>query len=434
MTHSTPAANVRYVSAGPPASLDDSVRARLDTISRKITGRESIEQAIDFLFQATHDLYPCDRVGLAFLTDDDQRIRSHYVRADYEPIRLGNGYVEELAGSSLAEVLLTGRCRIISDLQAYLQANPDSHSTRLLVDEGVRSSLTCPLYVDGRIVGVLFRSSRQPDSYDESMVALHQAVAEPLSQAVEKIHIIDQLRQVNRAYMEMLGFVSHELKSPVSSMITDATVLADGYAGEINDKQQSVLQRMMRKGHHLLNIVGEYLDLARIESGEMKLRARNEVDFISEVAQPAIELVQAQLEQQEVDFTIEMPDAMPGCQCDAELMKIVLVNYLSNAVKYGRRSNPQVRLAVRRDEAGISGWVWNAGQGFTPVQRRQLFRKFSRLSVPAFADRKGTGVGLYAVWKILQLHGGSVDATSEPGQWARFEFFLPQPLPERPEA
>ncbi len=421
--------SLRYVSISPErVRLDESQRALLDRVNAQVTGRQSVEQIIDLLFETTRAICPCDRIGIAFLTDDQQRIRSHYVRADYEPIRLGTGYVEPLGGSSLAGVIESGRCRILNDLPAYLEAKPESRSSRLLVEEGVRSSMTCPLYVDDRVVGVLFRSSRQIGSYDEKLVAMHLSVAGQLSQAVEKVHIIDQLRQANRAYGEMLGFVSHELKSPVSSMITDATVLTEGYAGELTDRQRDVLGRLIRKGHYLLNLVREYLDLARIESGQMSLRARQDVDFAAEVVEPAIELVAPQIEQAGAELERDLPDSMPPVECDAELMKVALVNYLSNAVKYGRAEQGRIRLTVRREADGLGCAVWNAGPGFPPGQRQNLFRKFSRLSLPEFRDRKGTGVGLFAVWQIARLHGGRCEATSQPGQWACFELFIPQPL------
>jgi signal transduction histidine kinase len=135
-----------------------------------------------------------------------------------------------------------------------------------------------------------------------------------------------------------------------------------------------------------------------------------------------------------VDLQRDLPESMPPVECDVELMKVALVNYLSNGVKYGRDEDGSIRLTVRCDGDGLRVSVWNAGPGFPPGQRQNLFRKFSRLSLPEFRDRKGTGVGLFAVWQIARLHGGSCEATSQPGQWACFELSLPQPLAESSEA
>jgi signal transduction histidine kinase len=82
------------------------------------------------------------------------------------------------------------------------------------------------------------------------------------------------------------------------------------------------------------------------------------------------------------------------------------------------------------EDGQLTAGVWNEGIGFTPEQRNELFRKFSRLDTPELKKQKGTGVGLYTVWRIVQLHGGQPDAHSQPGQWARFTFTIPQPVPE----
>ncbi len=96
------------------------------------------------------------------------------------------------------------------------------------------------------------------------------AIAERLSQAVEKAWRIEELEQANYAYTQMLGFVSHELKSPVASMVTDARLLADGYLGDMPPQQKDKLERLIRKGEYLLDLVREYLDLARVEGGELE--------------------------------------------------------------------------------------------------------------------------------------------------------------------
>ena len=136
--------------------------------------------------------------------------------------------------------------------------------------EGVRSNLTCPLSVEGSVVGFIFRSSREADTYHSKHIELQMAIAERLSQAVEKAWRIEQLEHANYAYMQMLGFVSHELKSPVASMVTDARILADGYLGEISPTQKVKLERLIRKGEYLLDLVREYLDLAHVEGGELE--------------------------------------------------------------------------------------------------------------------------------------------------------------------
>ncbi len=401
----------------------------LDTVNQKVAGEASLDDLLEFLFDTIRELYPCDRIGLAFLEDDGRRLVAQKHKALYQPVLLDAGYAEDLARSSLATVV-DGNCsRIIYDLPRYLEAHPRSRSSRLLVQEGVQSSLTCPLSAHGAPFGVIFLSSREARVYTPYHVQLWMALAERLAQAVEKVWRIEQLQAANQAYAEVLAFVSHELKNPVASMITDARVLADGYLGPLAPAQVHKLERLMAKGGYLLDLVREYLDLARMEGGHLVLRPRS-CRFLEEVLEPAVELVLAQL--QERGMTLERP--APGdleVQCDPELLRIVLVNLLGNGVKYGAPGG-LLRVTLERPPDQLVVRVWNQGPGFAAEDRPRLFRKFSRLQAPELLGRKGTGVGLYTAWRIVHLHGGRMDARSQPGQWAEFSLELPQPLAARP--
>ncbi len=422
----------RYVASdemvGAWSELSSAERSLLDEVNQKIAARESLEQTIDFLFEATARTGPSDRISLAFV-QDDARVVSHYTVAAYEPVLLKKGYAEDLSGSSLQAVIARGTPRIIYDLEQYAQERPHSRSTRLLLREGVRSSMTCPLTVEGRHVGLLFRSARVRRAYDRRQVALHAAVAERLGQAVEKVYLIEQLRTANRAYSEMLGFVSHELKAPVAAIMQNAQLLLEGYLGELTTEQCARIERMVAKGNYLLGLVNEYLDLARLESGGLGARPQSDVDFVADVLEPAVDIVTPQIEARGVRLSRHLPADRALVQLDPQLLRIVLVNLLSNAVKYGNEGG-EVRVTVARDPDALRVAVWNEGPGFPPSERDRLFRKFSRLQVPELLQRKGTGVGLYTCWRVIQMHHGRIEADSEEGRWAEFRFTIPQPLPD----
>jgi len=394
----------------------------LDTVNQKVAGELSLDDLLAFLFGSIRELYPCDRIGLAFLEDDGRRIVARNSQALYQPLLLGSGYAEDLARSSLLQVIEDGCARIIYDLPRYLEHHPRSRSSQLMVQEGVRSSLTCPLTVNGRRLGAIFLSSRQPRAYTPYHVQMWMAIAERLAQAVEKVWRIEQLQAANQAYGEMLAFVSHELKNPIASMLTDARVLADGYLGPLEDRQVHKLERLIGKGAQLLDLVREYLDLARMEGGSLALRPRPAA-FLEEVVEPAGELILPQLEAKAMTLERRFPERLEPVQCDPGLLRIVLVNLLGNAVKYGREGG-LVRVGVERQPDQVLVTVWNQGQGFSAEERPGLFRRFSRL--PSAGAQKGTGLGLYTAWRIVHLHGGRLDAASEPGQWAEFSLELPQ--------
>ncbi|MBN2445800.1 MAG: GAF domain-containing sensor histidine kinase [Phycisphaerae bacterium] len=428
---------VRYYTVGAAelgrARFTDRQREILATINEKVGARDSLEAVLTFLAEKLREVAPCDRFSLAFVEEDGRRVVSRYTRAFYEPLLLKSGYAEDLAGSSLQDVIERGTPRVISDLAEYGRKHPDSRSTRILAREGVRSSLTCPLMVDGRAVGLLFRSARVPDAYDELQVRFHTAIAERLGQVVEKAYRIEQLAEANRQYFELLGFVTHELKSPLGSMLMDAGLLIDGYVGQLEEKQLELVRKMVAKGRYLLGLVGDYLELARMEGGQVSLHARSDVNLVEDVVEPAIQIVGAQLEARGGRITRAIPPDLPPVELDPSLVKIVLVNLLSNAGKYGHEDG-EIRIGVELEGGRLRLAVRNEGEGFTPEQRNQLFRKFSRLQTPTLMKKSGTGVGLYTSWRIAHMHGGRMDAESEHGQWAEFTLTIPQPLVRGTEA
>lgn len=424
---------LEYVDAGArvlPAEFSAREREVLETINRRVAAAETLNGVMDFVFDASLEITPCDRLGLAFVEEEGRRVVSRWVRAAYAPLVLGEGYAEDMAGSSLAALLEGNRVRVINDLGAYQRGRPASRSTRLLLQEGVRASLTAPLQVEGRTVGLFFRSSRRPGAYAEREVRLHLAMAERLAQAVEKAWRIEQLEHANRAYTEMLGFVAHELKSPVASLVMDARALADGYLGEVDPAQRDKLLRMIGKGEYLLGLVRDYLDLARIEGGGLTLRPRADVNWVREVVEPAADLVRPQIDARRMRLELTPAAAVPPVECDVELARVVMTNLIGNAAKYGFPDGA-IRVTAARASGALTVAVHNDGPGFPASEQGRLFRRFSRLQTPELLKEKGTGVGLYTCWRIVQLHGGRLRADSAPGAWAEFTFTLPQPLPAR---
>ena len=290
----------------------------------------------------------------------------------------------------------------------------------LVVTYFVRQSILRPL---AGLTGSIVRMGR--GDLDVHAQVLSQDEIGQLAASFNRM--VEQLRESNKDYMEVLAFVSHELKNPIASMITDARVLADGYLGPLEPAQALKLERLMRMGNHLLELIREYLELARMEGGELNLRARPTA-FLDEVAEPAVELILAQMQNRRMTLERSYPEAPQPVQCDPSLLKIVLVNLLGNAVKYGWEGGT-VRLTVQHRADRLRVEVWNEGPGFPAEERSRLFRKFSRLRSPELMERKGTGIGLYTAMRIVQLHGGSMDARSEYEHWAEFRVEIPQPLP-----
>jgi len=415
------------------AHFDSEVENILEEI-RSATGRGmSLEEVMGIVWNLTRSLIPHDRIGLSFVEKDGQRIISRYFKTSYDEkdVKLGKNYSSGLSKSTLGDILRSGKARIINDLESYYNSNNHSKSTKLLLSEGVRSSLTIPLKVDSRNVGFLFFSSRKKGVFTELHALELLEVSEIISQHLEKVWRIFKIEESRKDYLTMLGFVSHEMKSPLASMMTVGSTYLKGYTGKVDPLAEKTMNKMMRISGYLINMVKNYLDLSRLESGEMNFQPESGVKFREEILDFAIDTVSARAAERRSEFVISSSEKEIEITCDTDLLRIVLVNLLDNAVKYGdEKISIEIKFGyVNKKTPGRKGSqiffsVRNKGVGFLKSDSQKLFRRFSRLKQKGTEDRRGTGLGLYLSWWIIQKHGGEIRSDSKPGEWAEFSFLL----------
>ena len=408
----------------PEISFSEEERATLFQINLKVAGSKSLEEVLDFIFNEIKKIIPCDRIDVAFIEEDNQRMVIQFVKSDYEPVYLKKGFASDIIGGSIQKVFLSGMPSVINDMKLHAKSNPMSESARMLLKEGIRSSMVCPMKSEERYIGMLMCRSREANAYGIHQISLQMAYAHRLGQAVEKAYHIEQLSSAMSSYMEMLSFVSHELKNPLASIIMTAKTLSKGYYGEIGEKQKSAADRIIRKAEYLLNLTAEYLSLSSIETGEFQARPR-EVDFYKDIISHSHEIIAVMLQEKKIRFEQNISPDLPVVKCDPELMKIVMTNFLSNAVKYSD-FEAVIRLSVTAENERIRVSIWNQGPGFPESEKIRLFKRFSILQTPELSERKGHGVGLYVTWKIILLHGGRIWADSKHGEWAEFTFEIPR--------
>ncbi|HOQ12691.1 MAG TPA: GAF domain-containing sensor histidine kinase [Spirochaetota bacterium] len=402
--------------------ISEEARKTIDFINQKIAAIESLPQIIDFLFEKMQIIIPCHRLAVSFFEEDGKRLTIYYVKASYEPLYLNPGYSADIDNSSLERVFASGEIRIINNLMLYLKDHPASDTTKLLIQEGINSSITIPLNVDGRPVGLLFISSRDIQSYNLESVEITKMIIERIGQAVEKTYRIQKLSEAINSYMEMLSFVSHELKSPLDSIISLGTTLAEGYFGKMDERHREYVWRMIKKAKYLREMVSEYLTLSRFENNNIGIYIQD-CNFYKDIIEEIYDIIKPQANEKNIKINLHLEQDLT-LQCDINLIKIVMNNLMSNAVKYGNE-NGTIDLKAWKDEENIYVSVKNTGPGFPPEAKSKLFRKFSRIETDELMKRKGTGVGLYTTWKIIQMHKGHIKAESKLNEWAEFSFNLP---------
>ena len=234
-------------------------------------------------------------------------------------------------------------------------------------------------------------------------------MAQKLHERDEGLKVANQkLETLNKSYLDMIGFVSHELKGILGSIVMNTYSIKDGYLGPLNQKQQDAVDATAKSLDHFETMVKNYLDLSRIEKGELKI-FKSEVDLNEDIIKPVIENFQKQ--SQKDNTTVEnLVSEKVKLSVDKSLITIVCNNLLGNAFKYGKpRGLIKILSQDKSNYLQIS--FYNDGLPLADSQKKMLFKKFSRL--PVSKNIKGTGLGLFIVKEIIEKHGGEVWVESE---------------------
>lgn len=234
----------------------------------------------------------------------------------------------------------------------------------------------------------------------------------------------DQLGRLNRRYLEMLSFVTHELKSPIANSYMSANALRQEIFGTLAAEQKIMVEAVCRNLDQSMEMIRHYLDLSRIEKDEMPVQPQP-TNLLEEVIEPVLKGLASIILERGVEVVKEVP-AQLEWTLDPELFRAIMNNLLSNALKYGEKSG-KVRVSARRVDGCCRLQVWNSGPGIKAEDRDRLFRKFQRLTSSHQSSVRGTGLGLFITKTVVERHGGKIWVESEPGEWASFIIELPEP-------
>ena len=233
--------------------------------------------------------------------------------------------------------------------------------------------------------------------------------------------------QASNAKSEFLANMSHELRTPLNSILGFAESMKNGLFGNVeNEEHRDYLGIIQSSGSHLLNLINDILDVSKVEAGMMKL---DEHGFaLKALIDRCVTMMQVKLNKEEIFLTVRIPDDLPDIYADEIKVKQIFVNLLSNAVKFTSRGGRVDVTCALNEEKGIVLSVEDKGIGISGDDLKKLFQPFTQVENVMTRSKEGTGLGLTLVRAISELHGGTVEIQSEPGEGTNVTVTFP---PER---
>jgi signal transduction histidine kinase/DNA-binding response OmpR family regulator len=335
--------------------------------------------------------------------------------------------------SIVGTVSSTGNPLVVNNVTT----DPTHRPNPLLPD--TKSEAAIPLRIGKRIIGVIDLQSTKIDAFTQADIDVLLTLADQVAIAIDNARsyeiaqqAITELRELDRLKSQFLANMSHELRTPLNSIIGFSRVIIKGIDGPVTDLQEQDLSAIYNSGQHLLRLINDILDLSKIDAGKMEL-AYDDVN-ISELIQSVVPTVSGLIKDKSITIVQNIDPDIPILRADAMRLRQVMINLLSNAAKFTEEGTITIGAAVETKPNGQSEVVikvTDTGSGIAPEDRSKLFQPFSQLDASPTRKTGGTGLGLSISRRLIELHGGLIDVTSEVGKGSTFYFTLP--LPNEPE-
>ncbi|HUO32638.1 MAG TPA: GAF domain-containing sensor histidine kinase [Bryobacteraceae bacterium] len=388
----------------------------------------SLSQVLEVALRETSRALGAPFGSITLLTADKTRLEFaavHGLSADYGEKFRQAGLLPADDTSPSGRAVATGKPYWVKDILR----NPLCASWRhISQSEGVRALISVPLFVGGEAVGTLNQYMAEPHRFAAREVRLLQVVAQQVSLAIERARLYDQLKQQHEAALaasehksRFLATMAHELRSPMTAVVGFANLLEEQIPGSLNTEQMRQVHMISASARHITAVLNDALDVARIEAGKLEFLIEK-VDagaVIHEVADMMAPLARAKRLALDVSATAE-PLMV---RCDRQRSKQILVNLVSNAIKFTPRGH--IQMSGSRDDAVPQHAriaVSDTGIGLRPEQVPLLFQEFQQLPTPY--QELGTGLGLAISRKLARLMGGDIEVESDFGRGSTFTLTL----------
>lgn len=267
--------------------------------------------------------------------------------------------------------------------------------------------------------------SSSEEALRKRSLELEQEVDRTKKTSVELIMTKEQAEAANRAKSVFLANVSHELRTPLNAIIGFSSIMSDQMFGPIgHDKYREYLKDIRYSSEHLSDVLGEVLDLAKIEAGQLQIE-EEDVDVVR-LLRESQALIAGQAAQKSLSIVLDVPEGLPEIYGDRLRLKQSVLNLLTNAVKFTPAGQDNVIMsAAMRPDGGMDISIEDKGIGIPEDEIEMIFSPFVRSSTALSRNHEGTGLGLSLVKAFVDMHGGTVSVVSHVMKGTTFTITLP---------
>ena len=294
-----------------------------------------------------------------------------------------------------------------------------------------RSEMTIPMIVGDQVLGVFDVQSDVPGDFSDEdaniFTTLSAQVAVSLQNArlyVEQSTTLTKLRELDRLKNSFLANMSHELRTPLNSILGFADVMLEELDGPLTENMTTDLGLIQKNGQHLLHLINDVLDMAKIESGRMNLNP--EQFFVHDLLEEVTSITSTLASEKNISlFTEQDSDATVQIFADRTRLRQVMINLVNNAIKFTDQG--KIRLWTGRTDGMITIRIKDSGMGIPPDKLEDIFQEFTQVDTSTTRKVGGTGLGLPISRKLIEMHGGRLwaESTGIPGEGSTFFVELP---------
>ena len=302
---------------------------------------------------------------------------------------------------------------------------------------GFHSALIVPLVGAERILGAIILMRQEAGEFPPETVRLMQTLASQSVLAIQNARLFreiadksEQLALASQHKSQFLANMSHELRTPLNAILGYAELLVDGIYGVLPERPRGVLERIQNNGRHLLALINDVLDLAKIEAGQLTLTIEDYA--LPEVVRSVVTATEPLAASKGLKFATVLQDDMPLAHGDARRVSQVLLNLVGNAIKFTDAGEVEIRAAVANGQFTLT--VRDTGPGIADADQERIFGEFQQIDNSNTRQKGGTGLGLAISRRMVELQGGTISVESVLGQGSTFRVVLPVHVDEMMEA